>query len=80
MERGVERGRIVGSSGRGPLADASVKDHVKRRVVVKLLTPATEAVGAAHARRKIRPGIAPVWSPPSITISPLTTTVETPTA
>jgi hypothetical protein len=31
-------------------------------------------------RRKTRPGSAPVWSPPSITTSPLTITVETPIA
>ncbi len=34
----------------------------------------------AAERRSTRPGTAPVWSPPSITTSPLTTTVETPTA
>ena len=38
--KGVEGARIVGSKGIGPLANASVKDDVKRRVMVKLLTAA----------------------------------------
>lgn len=36
-ERGVERGRIVSATSRGPIADRSVKDSVKRRVMVKLM-------------------------------------------
>ena len=35
---GVERTRIVGSTGRGPLVNASVNDDVKRRVMIKLMT------------------------------------------
>lgn len=38
-EKGVERTRIIGSTGRGPVADSSVKDSAKRRVMVKLMTP-----------------------------------------
>jgi outer membrane protein OmpA-like peptidoglycan-associated protein len=38
-EKGVARTRIVGSSSRGPLADRSVKDSIKRRVMVKLMEP-----------------------------------------
>ena len=38
LDRGVQRARIVGSTGRGPITD-SVHDHVKRRVVVKVLAP-----------------------------------------
>jgi outer membrane protein OmpA-like peptidoglycan-associated protein len=37
---GLERTRIVGSTGRGPLANASVNDDVKRRVMIKLMTSA----------------------------------------
>jgi outer membrane protein OmpA-like peptidoglycan-associated protein len=37
---GVERTRIVGSTGRGPLVNASVNDDVKRRVMIKLMTSA----------------------------------------
>ena len=40
MAKGVDRGRIVGSKARGPLADVSVKNDVKRRVMVKLMTSA----------------------------------------
>jgi outer membrane protein OmpA-like peptidoglycan-associated protein len=40
VRKGVERTRIVGSTGRGPLVDVSVKDDVKRRVMVKLITSA----------------------------------------
>lgn len=36
-EKGVDRARIVGSTSRGPVADPSVKDSAKRRVMVKLL-------------------------------------------
>src|SRR5262245_39756115 len=38
LGHGVERTRIVGTTARGPLADASVKDDVKRRVMVKLMS------------------------------------------
>jgi len=38
VTNGVPRARIVGSIGRGPLLDASVKDDAKRRVMVKLMT------------------------------------------
>lgn len=37
---GVERTRIVGATGRGPLVNASVNDDVKRRVMIKLMTSA----------------------------------------
>jgi outer membrane protein OmpA-like peptidoglycan-associated protein len=37
---GLERTRIVGSNGHGPLATVAVKDEVKRRVMVKLMTMA----------------------------------------
>jgi outer membrane protein OmpA-like peptidoglycan-associated protein len=40
MARGVDRSRIVGAKGRGPVANTSVKDDVKRRVMVKLMTSA----------------------------------------
>jgi outer membrane protein OmpA-like peptidoglycan-associated protein len=36
-EKGVDRTRIVGSTSRGPVADPSVKDSAKRRVMVKLM-------------------------------------------
>jgi outer membrane protein OmpA-like peptidoglycan-associated protein len=36
-ERGVERARIVSSTSRGPVSDRSVRDSVKRRVMVKLM-------------------------------------------
>ena len=39
VARGVDRSRIVGSAGRGPLADDSVSEAGKRRVMVKLLAP-----------------------------------------
>jgi outer membrane protein OmpA-like peptidoglycan-associated protein len=39
VARGVERARIVGSAGRGPLADDSVTEAGKRRVMVKLMAP-----------------------------------------
>lgn len=38
-DRGVERTRIVGTTSRGPLPDRSVKDSVKRRVMVKIMEP-----------------------------------------
>jgi outer membrane protein OmpA-like peptidoglycan-associated protein len=38
--KGVDRGRIVGAKGRGPVANTSVNDDVKRRVMVKLMTTA----------------------------------------
>jgi outer membrane protein OmpA-like peptidoglycan-associated protein len=37
VDKGIDRTRIVSSSGRGPLVDASVKNTSKRRVVVKLM-------------------------------------------
>jgi len=40
MAKGVDRSRIVGSRGRGPLVAASVRNDVKRRVMVKLMTSA----------------------------------------
>jgi outer membrane protein OmpA-like peptidoglycan-associated protein len=36
--KGVDRARIVGAKGRGPVPNTTVKDDVKRRVMVKLLT------------------------------------------
>lgn len=38
--KGVERNRIVGTKGLGPVASASQKDDAKRRVMVKLMTSA----------------------------------------
>jgi outer membrane protein OmpA-like peptidoglycan-associated protein len=38
--RGVDRSRIVGAKGRGPVVNTAVKDDVKRRVMVKLMTSA----------------------------------------
>jgi len=38
--KGVDRSRIVGAKGQGPVANASLKDDVKRRVMVKLMTSA----------------------------------------
>ena len=35
--KGIEPHRIVGATARGPLSDASVKDTLKRRVMVKLM-------------------------------------------
>lgn len=40
VAKGVDRSRIVGSRGRGPLVNVSVKNDVKRRVIVKLMTSA----------------------------------------
>jgi len=37
VDKGVDRARIVGSAGRGPLADVAVQNNLKRRVVVKLM-------------------------------------------
>jgi outer membrane protein OmpA-like peptidoglycan-associated protein len=37
VSKGVEPARIVGATARGPLADASVKNNLKRRVMVKLM-------------------------------------------
>ena len=37
--KGVDQGRIVGATSRGPLVDPSVKDSAKRRVTVKLIAP-----------------------------------------
>jgi len=36
--KGVDRSRIVGAKGRGPVVSTSLKDDVKRRVMVKLMT------------------------------------------
>jgi outer membrane protein OmpA-like peptidoglycan-associated protein len=36
-ERGVERARIASATSRGPISDRSVRDSVKRRVMVKLM-------------------------------------------
>jgi len=38
--KGVDRSRIVGTKGRGPVASTSLKDDVKRRVMVKLMASA----------------------------------------
>jgi outer membrane protein OmpA-like peptidoglycan-associated protein len=38
--KGVERNRIVGTKGLGPVVSASQKDDAKRRVMVKLMTSA----------------------------------------
>jgi outer membrane protein OmpA-like peptidoglycan-associated protein len=38
--KGVDRKRIVGTKGSGPVVSASLKDDVKRRVMVKLMTSA----------------------------------------
>jgi outer membrane protein OmpA-like peptidoglycan-associated protein len=40
--KGVDRSRIVGAKGRGPVANTSLKDDVKRRVMVKLMTFSAE--------------------------------------
>ena len=40
MAKGVDRSRIVGAKGRGPLVNTALKDDVKRRVMVKLMTSA----------------------------------------
>jgi OOP family OmpA-OmpF porin len=40
VSHGIDRARIVGTKGSGPLADGGVKDDVKRRVMVKLLSSA----------------------------------------
>jgi outer membrane protein OmpA-like peptidoglycan-associated protein len=39
MDKGVDQARIVSSTGRGPLTDESVKNYVKRRVMVKMISP-----------------------------------------
>ena len=38
--KGVDRSRIVGTKGRGPVVSTSLKDDVKRRVMVKLMASA----------------------------------------
>jgi outer membrane protein OmpA-like peptidoglycan-associated protein len=38
VSHGIERPRIVGSAGRGPLGTVTVKDDLKRRVMVKLMS------------------------------------------
>ena len=40
VEKGVEPNRIVGATARGPLPDASVRNNLKRRVMVKLMRSA----------------------------------------
>jgi outer membrane protein OmpA-like peptidoglycan-associated protein len=40
--KGVDRSRIVGAKGRGPVPNTSLKDDVKRRVMVKLMTLSAE--------------------------------------
>jgi outer membrane protein OmpA-like peptidoglycan-associated protein len=37
VDKGVESTRIVGATARGPLPDPSVKNTLKRRVMVKLM-------------------------------------------
>jgi len=37
VDKGVDRRRIVGFTGRGPLVDVAVQNSLKRRVVVKLM-------------------------------------------
>jgi OOP family OmpA-OmpF porin len=37
VDKGVDRRRIVGSAGRGPLVGVAVQNSLKRRVVVKLM-------------------------------------------
>jgi outer membrane protein OmpA-like peptidoglycan-associated protein len=39
VDNGVDQARIVSSTGRGPLTDESVKNDVKRRVMVKMISP-----------------------------------------
>jgi outer membrane protein OmpA-like peptidoglycan-associated protein len=38
LAHGIDRARIVSSTARGPLASAAVKDELKRRVMVKLMS------------------------------------------
>jgi len=38
VSRGIERARIVSATARGPLPSVAVKDDVKRRVMVKLMS------------------------------------------
>ena len=39
LDKGVEQARIVSSAGRGPLTDESIKEDLKRRVMVKVMAP-----------------------------------------
>jgi outer membrane protein OmpA-like peptidoglycan-associated protein len=39
LDKGVEQARIVSSTGRGPLTDESIKEDLKRRVMVKVMAP-----------------------------------------
>jgi outer membrane protein OmpA-like peptidoglycan-associated protein len=39
VDHGIDRSRIVGSTGRGELVDVAMQNDLKRRVVVKLLRP-----------------------------------------
>lgn len=39
LDKGVKQARIVSSTGRGPLTDESVKEDLKRRVMVKVMAP-----------------------------------------
>jgi outer membrane protein OmpA-like peptidoglycan-associated protein len=38
LGHGIERARIVSATARGPLASVAVKDDLKRRVMVKLMS------------------------------------------
>jgi outer membrane protein OmpA-like peptidoglycan-associated protein len=51
VAKGVDRSRIVGSRGRGPLVNVSVKNDVKRRVIVKLMTSAERGQEKPQSRR-----------------------------
>jgi outer membrane protein OmpA-like peptidoglycan-associated protein len=37
VDKGVAPGRIVAATARGPVSDASIKNDLKRRVMVKLM-------------------------------------------
>jgi len=37
VQQGIEPARIISSTARGPLLDHSVKNNLKRRVIVKLM-------------------------------------------
>lgn len=39
LDKGVKQARIVSSTGRGPLTDESIKEDLKRRVMVKVIAP-----------------------------------------
>jgi outer membrane protein OmpA-like peptidoglycan-associated protein len=42
VDKGIAPNRIVGATARGPLSDASVKNNLKRRVMVKLMRTESE--------------------------------------